>query len=144
MEKKKLADLRPFPAAVSVKINDKFEHLVKKNIQNPESHNLCVVNEEGILLGVINVKKIFRTIFSHHTDPETMVRHLISLTDSEVAGDIMVTEPVSAMETDTLGDVIRKMIENDLGELPVVDEGGRLLGTIHVHFIFQEWLETRG
>jgi Mg/Co/Ni transporter MgtE len=33
------------------------------------------------------------------------------------------------------------MIAHDLGELPVVDERGRLLGSISIHTILEAWLQ---
>jgi hypothetical protein len=68
-------------------------------------------------------------------------RHLISLVSSEDVGDIMIADPVIAVETETVDDAIRKMIAHDLGELPVVDERGRLLGSISIHTILEAWLQ---
>jgi CBS domain-containing protein len=73
-----------------------------------------------------------------------MVRHLISLVSSEDVGDIMIADPVIAVETETVDDAIRKMIAHDLGELPVVDERGWLLGSISIHTILEAWLQTEG
>ncbi len=56
----------------------------------------------------------------------------------------MITDPVIAVETETVDDAIRKMIAHDLGELPVVDERGRLLGSISIHTILEAWLQTEG
>ena len=141
MEEKKLAELRPLPAAVCVEAGESLEQLVRTVLDHPESHDLCVVNEDGGLLGVINIKSIFQTIFFHHTDPKVMVRHLISLVSSEIVGDIMIADPVIAVETETVDDAIRKMIAHDLGELPVVDERKRLLGSISIHTILEAWLQ---
>lgn len=143
MEEKKLADLHPLPAAVCVKTDESLEQLVRTVLDHLESHDICVVSEDGVLLGVINIKGIFRTIFFHHTDPRKMIRHLISLSSAEFVGDIMVTDPITAMEKETLGDVIRKMIAHDLGELPVVNESGKLLGAISIHMILKTWLQTK-
>jgi len=63
---------------------------------------------------------------------------------SEDVGDIMIADPVIAVETETVDDAIRKMIAHDLGELPVVDERGRLLGSISIHTILEAWLQTEG
>lgn len=144
MEEKKVADLLPLPAAVCVKTDESIEQLVRTVLEHLESHNVCVVDEDGGLQGVINIKSIFRTIFFHHTEPRTMItRQLIRLTTAEVVGDIMVTEPVIARETETLGDVIQKMITHNLGELPVVDERGQLRGSISIHMILKVWMQTK-
>lgn len=141
MERKKLSDLHPLPAAVCVNTDESIEHLVKTMLDHPEAHDICVVNGKGHLLGVVNIKSLFRTVFCHHTDPHLMVRHLIKLANSEVAGDIMVTDPVIALQTDTMDDAIRKMVVHDLGELPVVEESGRLLGSLSIRMILKAWLD---
>jgi CBS-domain-containing membrane protein len=144
MEQKTLSELRPFSPAVSVSINESLEQLVRTVLDHREIHDIYVVEEDGSLLGVINIKSLFRTIFFHHTDPRVMVRDLIKLANSEVAGDIMVKDPVVARETESVDDAIRKMVSHDLGELPLVDVGLRVLGSVSIRTILEAWLQTRG
>ncbi|MBW2056467.1 MAG: CBS domain-containing protein [Deltaproteobacteria bacterium] len=141
MERKRLSELHPLPAAVSVGADESIEGLVQAALDHPEAHDICVVDGRGRLVGVVNIKTLFRTVFCHHTDPHLMVRDLIRLASSEVAGDIMVTDPVVALETETLGEAVGKMVAHELGELPVVDEGKRVVGSLSIRDVFREWVD---
>jgi len=143
MECKPLASFRDLFTSVRVGAQDSLAQVVATILENPGFHDVCVVNDAGLLLGVINIKHLFRTVFSHHADPNLMTRQLIALVSSETAGHIMVTDPWVARETDTLGSAIKKMVRHNLGELPVVDEKKRLLGSISVRLVFDIWLKGR-
>ena len=59
-------------------------------IDHPEAHDPCELDGEGHLMGVINIKKLFRTIFSYHIDPKLMTQDLIEMVTMETARDVMV------------------------------------------------------
>jgi len=143
MEKKKVSNLRALSEPVCVKIDDSIEMILSTALRHSHAHDFCVVDKDKALLGVINIKRIFRTIFFHHTSRHTMIRRLIDLTSAQNAGDIMLADPMTVRESETLDEVILKMIKHDLGELPVVDDEGRLLGVLTVHRILQEWMHTK-
>ena len=49
---------------------------------------------------------------------------------ASLARDIMTTAPSCCMATATLDQVAKLMVQNDCGEIPVVDRGERLVGVI--------------
>ena len=49
---------------------------------------------------------------------------------ASLARDIMTTEPSCCTATATLDQVAKLMVQNDCGEIPVVDRGERLVGVI--------------
>lgn len=144
MENQPLSSLRDLFASLRVREDDSLEQVVTLVLQNPGFHDVCVVNGDGRLLGVVNIKKLFRTLFFHHADHHLMTRHLIELVTSETAGHLMVTDPVVVRESDNLGSAIAQMVQHALGELPVVDEDGCLLGTVSMELVFRIWLEQQG
>jgi len=143
MENQPLSALRDRFESVRVRPEDTLEQLVAAVLAHPGMHDVCVVDGAGGLLGVINRKVLFRTLFFHHAEPTLMTRQLIELVSPETAGHLMVTDPVVALESEALGDVIRRMVQCQLGELPVVDAQRRLLGSIAMEHIFELWLEQR-
>lgn len=143
MEKQLLSQILPFLASIRVKEDDSLEQVVAILLEHPGFHNVCVVDAEDHLLGVINIKRLFRIIFSHHADPNLMTRQLIELVSPEIAADIMMSEPLTALETETLGGAISKMVQHQQGELPVVDKKGQLLGSLSMHQIFNLWLKMQ-
>lgn len=143
MESRPLSSFRDLFTSVRVRAEDKLELVVATVLEHPGFHDVCVVDDSGFLMGVINIKNLFRTIFFHHADPNLMTRHLIALVSSETAGHLMISDPWVATETETLGSAINKMVRHDLGELPVVDEKKRLLGSISMSLVFGIWLKGR-
>ncbi len=57
------------------------------------------------------------------------------------AGEIMSTQPVTADPKDTIADVISKMKQQKIKQLPVVDENKKLIGEITLHRLLQEYLK---
>ncbi|WP_157979568.1 CBS domain-containing protein [Kribbella monticola] len=51
-----------------------------------------------------------------------------TMTDREMAGDVMHTEPIAVRPDTPLPEVARKMTALDLELVPVVDENGQLVG----------------
>ena len=140
-EDEPLSKFRDLLVSVRVGADDDLRRVVEVTFDHPGFHDLCVVDDEGCLLGVINIKKVFRTLFFHHTDPNLMTRHLIELASSETAGHLMITQPFVARETDTFGDAIHTMVRHDLGELPVLDAQDKLLGSVSISLVLQLWRE---
>ncbi len=143
MEEQPLSRFRPFWASIRVKEDDSLEQVVVSLLEHPGFHDVCVVDAENYLLGIINIKKLFRIVFSHHVDPNLMTRRLIELVSSEIASDIMVTEPLVVQETESLGSAITKMVQHERGELPIVDEKRQLLGSLSMHQVFNLWIESK-
>jgi CBS domain-containing protein len=143
MENRPRSSDRELFATIRVNEDDSLQRVVTAVLANPGFHDVCVVSADEWLLGVINIKMLFRTVFSHHADPNLMTRQLIELASSRTAGHLMVTDPVVARDTDTLGSAVRKMVQYNLGDLPVVDGRGLLLGALSMSLVFGIWLEGK-
>jgi len=140
MKKRIIKDFRPYEAPALVSDNVDLVNLVKVFISAPVLHNICVVNSTGQLAGMINRKMVFRAVFSHHVAPRSRVSDLLRLLTAETSGEIMVTHLVSAIETDSIDDVIRKIIHHNIREIPILDNEGKVLGFITILRIMKEWL----
>ena len=99
-EDEPLFKFRDLLVSARVSADDDLQRVVEVTFARPGFHDLCVVDEQDRLLGVINIKKLFRTVFYHHTNPNLMTRHLIELASSETAEHLMLTQPFVARETD--------------------------------------------
>jgi len=126
-----------------VREDESLEQVVTTVLEHPGHHDVCVVDAGGHLVGVINIKKLFRSIFFQHTRQNRMTRQLMELTSSETAGHLMIKDPVYAAESEDLGSVIRKMVRYELGELPVLNDEGVLLGSVSMIHILEVWLERQ-
>ena len=143
MKNKRLVDLKPFSKPVCLGADESLEDVTKAVMDHPETHDLCILDDEGHLMGVINIKKLFRTIFSYHIDPKLMTRDLIEMVTTEAARDVMVEHPVVALEEEEIDEAIGKMMTYDLGEIPVVDGENKLVGKITMALLLRVWLQER-
>ena len=142
MFKKTVRDLRPYETALLV-TEEGIEDIVQRFVNNSSLHHLCVIDAAGRLLGLINLKRLFKSIFSHHIAADAMVSNLLRLHTATTSGEIMHTHVITATEDDSLDEVIRRMIAHNIREIPVLDEQGRVIGFLSMLIIMQEWLRSR-
>lgn len=139
MKKRAVKDFRPYEAPATVSEDVDIVDIVHVFINNPVLHHICVVNSEGRLRGLINRKRIFKGIFSHHVTAQSRVSNLLRFLTAETSGEIMVTHVVTALEEDNIDDVIRNMIDHNIREIPIMDTEGRVIGFITLLQIMKEW-----
>ena len=85
---------------------------------------LPVVGEGGRLVGILSERDIVRRVVAAGRDP-----------DSTRVSEVMTPDPVTVRPDYTLADALRVMAQLNVRHLPVVDEGGRLVGIISVRDI---------
>ena len=143
MRGKVIKDFRPYETASLVTEGAELVTIVREFIENPALHHVCVIDEGGKLLGLINRKRLFKVVFSHHVAPDTMINKLLLFHDAQTSGDIMLRHIVTAQEDDSIDDVIRLMIEHNIRELPIVGPQGKVIGFLNVLIIMRAWLREQ-
>jgi CBS domain-containing protein len=143
MHGKKIKDFRPYATASLVTEKAELVTIVREFIDNPDLHHVCVTDEAGKLLGLVNRKRLFKALFSHHVAPDTMINKLLLFHDAQTSGDIMLTHIVTAKEDDSIDDVIRLMIEHNIRELPIINTKNQIIGFLTVLIIMQAWLREQ-
>jgi len=102
-------------------------------------HVACVVMEDGRLIGLIGLRRLADDLF-FHIMPEEFLSEVTDLeevmqyaekTRMRTAADAM-QEPVWVKPEDTVKDAFRRMHENRLSGLPVVDDRYRVVGYINL------------
>ena len=137
---KPVREFRPYETALQVTDDAEIIAIVRSFVKAPGQHHLCVVDGEGRLLGLINRKRLFKSIFSHHVDADSRVSKLLLLHTAETSGDIMITDIITTREDEEIDAVISRMIAKNIRELPVVDEEGRVIGFLTLQMLMQRWL----
>jgi CIC family chloride channel protein len=94
-----------------------FQPLMVKLLGVPPGHDLYVVDEHGLLQGVVILDVLKGNLPDEH--------HLSMI----VAADVMEQIPPLAPGM-SLSDVAARFADSDLERLPVVDDRGRLIGTV--------------
>src|SRR5262249_12714639 len=62
--------------------------------------------------------------------PETAIFHSRGGGLARLARDVMTADPVCCSPTTTLDQVARLMAQNDCGEIPILNENGRVVGVV--------------
>ena len=115
------------PAVVSV--DTPVDKILAVLLINPKAPLICVVNREERLMGVIRIASLADTMMvsvipeAYIDNPEGYDKAIkfANVKKEHLAGEIMI-EPIYALEDDTLEVVYRRMKENRLTGLPLVDK----------------------
>ena len=143
MKKKTIAEFQPFDDALKIDENVNIETMVRLFLEHPQVHHLCVMDQEKHLLGLIDRKRLFKAIFSHHVSESSRIHELFTLLTSENAADLMIRHVLTVSKDDSIDSVIETMIRENIFELPVVDEQKKVLGFFSSAMILKEWLREQ-
>jgi CBS domain-containing protein len=98
------------------------------------SRVLYVVDDEWRFIGVLSLGNMIRHVFFHYHDPSIDSRSLVSMVVSETAGDFMQREPMFAIHSEDVEDVIQRMIDRNVKEIPILDDEKRVIADITMYY----------
>lgn len=122
-----------------VRSDTSLKDVAKAMFSHPSTHVACVVDENGRLLGLIDLNQLANDIF-FHIDPEEFLSEIYSLEDvlhfadesrKQTARDSM-QPPVWVKEDDRIKEAFERMHENRVPGLPVVDDRYHIIGYINL------------
>jgi CBS domain-containing protein len=106
-----------------------LDQVAQSMLDHPRAHVACVVNDEGRLIGVLDLKTLADDLFFHIMPEEflteiTDMDHLLDFAEKSrmrTVADAM-KEPVWVKQGETVKDAFKRMHEHGLPGLPVVDD----------------------
>ncbi len=143
MNKKLVKEFWPYENFSMVYEDTDIVDITKYFVENPCIHHICVVDQDKKLLGLINRKRMFKSIFSHYVGAESRISNLFKLLTAEKSAEIMSSHVISTTEDSTIDSVIKTLIDHNIREVPVVDQDNHVLGFITILKIMGEWLKER-
>ncbi|MDR3631624.1 MAG: DUF190 domain-containing protein [Desulfocapsaceae bacterium] len=110
-------------------------------IDSNDIERVCVVDKEGIFLGLISDRDLLIAFVDRHpgiweylrmpfTEKGRRFRELQEYLQARTAAEVMKTQVVTIRENAPLEDAIRLMLEKVIKRLPVVDKDGRFVGIV--------------
>ena len=135
----------------SVSQEEDIREMVERLCLRPGVRTVAVVGEKGRLVGIIPVHSLLLDELFMMVAPEEF---LVDMTDekkveefgrmsrAKTAGELM-REPVWGTMDDTVRDAFVKLHEHELGGLPIVDDGQRVVGYLDSVQLIRLWLQRQ-
>lgn len=127
--------INPVTTSPEMGVFEAFELMKSEGVQR-----LPVLDSEGNLVGIISEKNIT----SAAADREVSIVELALLLSKIKVGDVMTKEVITVSVDDPVEMAARKMSDNDISILPVVDNNGKLVGVVSRSDLFRLLLELFG
>ena len=131
IEKVEIKDMRMLvtPYSGFVAKEAPLDDIAKMLIANPNLKSVYVVDDNLRLVGRVTLRKLIKHAFMDLLPSSFEYFNALEFIGSKTAGELMTTS-VYVKDNDTLKTAFVKMYENDLEELPVVDDELHLIGNI--------------
>jgi CBS-domain-containing membrane protein len=94
------------------------------------SRQLYVVDEENHLLGNITLSRLVMYVFASSHGSSMNRRHVMGLITCTCAGDLMTEGTLSARMDDEVEELLERMVDGNLDEVPIADEDGRVVADL--------------
>ena len=127
--------INPVTTTPDMGVFEAFELMKSEGVQR-----LPVLDGEGNLVGIISEKNIT----SAAADKEVSIVEFALLLSKIKVGDVMTKEVITVSVDDPVEMAARKMRDNDISILPVVDNNGKLVGVVSRSDLFRLLLELFG
>ena len=127
--------INPVTTTPDMGVFEAFELMKSEGVQR-----LPVLDGDGNLGGIISEKNIT----SAAADKEVSIVEFALLLSKIKVGDVMTKEVITVSVDDPVEMAARKMSDNDISILPVVDNNGKLVGVVSRSDLFRLLLELFG
>ena len=121
------------PKRLKVGKDTPLSRLVELLVDHPESDNIYVVDGKERLLGIVTFHELLKVIWAKFglMDKEIFDQmEFLHYAYSTTAGEIM-APAVSVTGEDSIHEAVRLMAQHRLNDIPVVDEGGRVIEEVN-------------
>ena len=128
---------RPILCTPDLPVSDALDQMKKERIRR-----MPVVDKNGHLVGIVSDKDLLRASPSPATS--LSVWEITYLLSKLKIADVMTKKVITVVEDTPIEDAARVMVDNKIGGLPVVNEGGAVVGIITETDIFKTFIELLG
>ncbi len=106
------------------------DEVAEKMIMKPEVRIIYVVDEKGRVKGTLSLGYLIRSLTARRHRPRFHARSIIEYITCEKVGDIMDKDVIFAKIDDDIEKVLDLMLENNIKDIPVVDNQGKIISNI--------------
>jgi CBS domain-containing protein len=112
-----------------------LDELLAKIVEDTRTRHAYVVDEGEHLVGSVRLSNLIQRLFPYGTlaaKGDAVIMTLPHLLDTETVGEFMNTDPYYVNEETPLKEVAGIMAQENVGELPIVDDEKRVIGEVNV------------
>jgi CBS domain-containing protein len=123
-----------------------WDDLLVELLEHPCTRHVYVVDDHGTLVGAVRLGALMKRLFpfaSQGEQGETFSSSPEASFDAETAGDMMLQDPCCVTEETSVGELIGMMTRENVSELPVVDDRGRVIGEVNVLEVIAGYLRAK-
>ncbi|MEN8614406.1 CBS domain-containing protein [Dehalogenimonas sp. THU2] len=141
----------PSSRTLTVRESDSIEEAIREFVKQPDVHTLFIVDEQKKLKGLVKLHYILNWVklkLGMNLSDRTSIRggafqafEIMKLCQSQTIGDI-ISPAVSVKAGNTLEQALHIMVHEQLVELPVVDDVGKLIGEVKLTQLLARMLES--
>jgi len=117
--------------AVTVSVDTPLEQAMRRLLKESNGRDLYVVNKEGTIAGRLSHEMLARRMLAEHR-PRTTRREIFERITHAPANELMNQHFVTAHCGEDLDEVLARMIDHRIEDLPVVDDDGGILGVVNM------------
>lgn len=123
-----------------------LKEVVSAMVKGHRRRMVYVVDSEGKLKGAISLDDLKDVIFRYYLKGRVnlalvVTEHIAELFASEKAEEVMDAAPPVCVENEKLEDVLGRMIESNIKDLPVIDPEGRVIADLDILDLLEYWLK---
>jgi len=129
--------------AATIGPDSSMRQLLERIVEDPRTRHAYVIDENNRLIGSIRLNTVLRRLFPMITaiPSEGGMLTLLSYLSAEKVRDLMNTNPSSVREDNTVADAVQLMTQEQVNELPVVNDSGEVVGEINFLEIIAAYLK---
>ena len=133
--------------SVIIREDASLEELASEVVKKKVKRNAYVIDSKGRLIGYVPLKKLANNLLLDYLSSSSykvrLTRSIIDAMTSEKVGDITIRSVVSCRLDEDVEEVIERLLEMDIEEMPVIDADGKIVARFGLTNILELWLKER-
>lgn len=121
-----------------VSLDEDLGKIIEEMEYHRHSRRLYVVDGENRLQGCITQKALVGHVFHHHKSDSIHARGVLEIITGESARDLMARETIHASLDEEVEEVLGRMLEKGIEEIPILDESGVVIADLTMIDLMKE------